>query len=843
MPTFKTPSLCRWALAAVTTLFFTGALLYASSDDSVEKRVDSLLSQMTLDEKIVLLGGDQGDFSTMAIPRLGIPKFIMADGPQGVRNYGKACLFPSGVALAATWDGELAKRYGRGIALEARARGVHIILGPGVNISRLPVNGRNFEYFGEDPFLASIVASQWVKGMQNEGVIATIKHFAANNQETWRGAVDVRMDDRTLHEIYLPAFRRAVQENHVWAVMSAYNRFDGDFCCGSNLLQNKILKNELGFQGLVMSDWGACHALSDLAAGLDLEMPRAQNIRATPIREAMKEGKIEPQQIDGAVRRLLRATISMGFWDRVQKRDDLPLDSPDSCETARTVARGAIVLLKNDNATLPLDRARTHKIAVYGPNAFNTPVGGGGSGSVDTFHAISFLDGIRAQSGSNIKIIGVHNPPEPSREEADPFPLVRTAADGPVGFKATITTHDPEATIPLPVQSGINVTWKTGELPFGVQAARADYDFSGVLVAEEDGAWEIFGNAEAWIRPNGIPERLVTGDLIHLKKGEPFPFTVRFYVNKASVPEPSGSSYQWMTLRKPQLPDLTEAKNADAVIVCAGLNSNQDSEAIDRNFDMPETQSALIRALAEVNPRVIVTVNSGAAVGMTEWINQVPALLETWYLGQEGGTALGEVLFGDVNPSGHLPSTFGRAFADYPSVANFPGRWEAGSSVPVVRYDEGIFVGYRGFDKAGKEPLFPFGYGLSYTTFDYSDLKVSPAQDGSVQVTLKVKNSGKRAGSEVVQIYVGEPKCSVPRPVRELKGFAKVSLHPGETKTVNIALPQESFAYWNSDKSAWTVEPGLFTIEAGQSSRNIRLKSTLKIAQPATLASRATATK
>lgn len=838
MPPRKTTLICSWVGVAVTALILSGAPVQAAPANPVEDRIDSLLGQMTLDEKISLLGG--GGFSTMAVPRLGIPKLLMSDGPQGVRNYGKACMFPAGVALAATWDTALAERYGRGIGLEARARGVHIMLGPGVNISRLPVNGRNFEYFGEDPFLTSKVASRWISGMQNEGVIATVKHFAGNNQETERTQVDVRMDDRTLHEIYLPAFRSAVEESHVWAVMSAYNRFRENYCCGSDFLQNKILKDEFGFKGTLMSDWGACHAPSNLAAGLDLEMARGISFSNSKIKEALTKGEVQPQHIDEAVRRLLRAAISMGFLDRDQKRTDIALDSPASSRTALDVARSGIVLLKNDRSILPLDRTKTRRIAVYGPNACRTPTGGGGSGGVSPFHTVDYIDGIRALSGSNIEIVRIENP-EPAPDEADHFPLVLTEAGGPAGFKLTAKTRNPDKTIDFPVQAGLKLSWKAGELPFGVDAESADFQFSGVLVAKEDSAWEVFGSSGRYdtkAEVGGVTRRLVPGDVIHVKKGQPLPIVVHHRFNRADTK--TSQLQRWIVIRKPQLPDLTEAKKADVVIICGGFKTIWDTEESDRDFEMPETQNALIRAIAEVNPRVIVTVNSGAGVGMSDWIDKAQAVLETWYLGQEGGTALGEVLFGDINPSGRLPSTFGRTFTDYPAASNYPGKPEPGHPWPVVHYNEGIFVGYRGFDKADKKPLFPFGYGLSYTAFDYSDLAVKKTEDGSARVTLKVKNTGARAGSEVVQVYVGQPKCTVERPIRELKGFTKVPLKPGETTTVEILLPQDSFAFWHPGKRAWTVEPGSFTIEVGKSSRNILLKSNLTIDQPVAMAARVT---
>ena len=799
------------ALAAVLTT------LHAAED--TETRVHSLVSQMTLDEKLSLLAGEKDGFSTAPIPRLGIPKLVMADGPQGVRNYGQACQFPAGVALAATWDVSLAQAYGRALGLEARARGVHIMLGPGVNICRVPVNGRNFEYFGEDPFLASQTAAHWIRGMQGEGVAATIKHYAGNNQETQRHDVDVEMDARTLHEIYLPTFRRAVEEGHVAAVMSAYNRFGGVYCAGSDFLQNQVLKGGLHFPGLIMSDWGACYLTSDLANGLDLEMPHAVHLAPALIKEALDRHELEPARVDDAVSRLLRLAVSMGFLDHEQKRAELPADSPESAQTALAIARAGIVLLKNDGSALPLDRGTIRRLAVYGPNADRTPAGGGGSGDVHPFHTVNFLQGIRQAAGSQVEVTAVPEV-EFAPEAAKEFPLVRTAPDGPSGFNVkSAGAHGP-----LPTQAGLDLSWKSGELPLGIMESRAIYVFSGVLVPEEDGDWEVLTSGRLEAEWDGQPRLLFTGDVIHVQKGQPLPISIRTgFLNR------NRGGHVYATLRKLTLPDLTAARAADAVVVCVGLNATSEREAADRSFDLPEAQNRLIAALAAANKRVIVTNNSGAAVGMTEWIGQVPAVLQTWYLGQEGGIALGAVLFGDVNPSGRLPDTFDRAFADNPAYPNYPGAPEPGHPWPVERYKEGIFVGYRGYDHDGKSPLFPFGYGLSYTTFAYSDLRVANVGEDAATVTLKVKNTGARAGAEVVQVYVGQPKCPVERPVRELKAFTKVMLQPGETREVTVQLPREAFAFWHPEKSAWTVDPAAFVVEAGSSSRELPLRAELKL--------------
>jgi beta-glucosidase len=782
---------------------------------------------MTLEEKISLIGGDKDDYSTHAIPRLGIPKLVMSDGPQGVRNYGRACSFPCGAALAATWDVSLAQAYGHAMGLESRARGVHFILGPGMNICRVPVNGRNFEYFGEDPFLAAQVAANWVKAVQSEGVIATAKHFAANNQEWHRDDIDEQIDERTLHEIYLPAFRAAVTQGGAGAVMAAYNQVNGDYCAASNMLLNQILRNEWGFTGLVMSDWGACHSTSALASGLDLEMGTAVFFKEDNIKRALAAGKIRISDIDTAVLRILRTAIAMGFLDRTQKRTDIPLDSPDSDHTALTIARSAVVLLKNENQTLPLLRSSIHRIAVYGPNADDTPTGGGGSGAVKTFHNVSFLQGIKNAAGKGIEVTYVPMPPVDDRI-FDNLACARTATNGQPGLMLNIKVSGkgPDRTLPPTVQQSVNVSWTPGKSPFAVPAGSdAAYAYSGVLEAPEDGDWEIISHGRATVTIADRPLNWSSGYILHLQKDKPVPIEITFDVH-ARWTRPGSVK---IGLRPITFPDMMPAKVADAVVVCAGFNGDAEHEDSDRDFEFSGLQQRVIFSLSAANPKTIVVVNSGAGYATKDWIENIPAILQAYYLGQEGGTALGEILFGDVNPSGHLCSTFDRAFEDNPAFANYPGEFVREQLWPIEKYSEGIFIGYRGYDKAGKDPLFPFGFGLSYTIFRMSNMKLRNASGDGVNVSVDVTNTGDRAGAQVIQVYVGQRHCSVERPLRELKGFAKIALAPGETKTAEVFLPHESFAYWSPATKGWTVEPGTFTIEAGDSERDIQCTDKINV--------------
>jgi beta-glucosidase len=817
-----------------------------------DERADQLLKQLTLQEKIQLVGGD--GFSTRPIERLGIGAFYMSDGPQGVRNgpgdpSPPACAFPAGAALAATWDIDLAAAYGRAIGLEARARGTHFQLGPGLNICRVPVNGRNFEYFGEDPYLASVIAVNWVKQCAAQGVVPTIKHFAANNQESNRSSVDAQVDERTLQEIYLPAFRKAVIEGGNVAVMCSYNRLNGRYASNNDWLLNLTLKKLWGFKGLVMSDWGASHSVTDLAMGLDLEMPEGHNLSATNIEAALAAGTIKPSDLDGAVHRILRTAAAAGWLDAgwEQENSALPRDSPESAKVALDVAQASIVLLKNDRDTLPLDRSNLKTIVVLGPNSSSAPgslptnIGGGGSGQVTPFDGrlpeADYLQGITRAAGNNVKVIHLPMPEDADQAVFATFANARTAPNGPPGLTLTVevTGEGPPVSLPPSVQTSVNVTWERGQLPFDVPAGRdATFTWSGVLVSAEESDWVVRMGGRPVITVDGRTIENINGQMVHLQENRPTPIQIR-YRALANPPARGGRRGGGLMIKvglqpaASAIPDLSPVKTADAAIVCVGLNRAIESEGRDRPFELPALQQYLVCRVAALNPRTIVVNNSGAAVGMTGWCHGVAAILQAWYLGQEGGIAIGNVLFGDVNPSGRLCSTFDRTFEDNPAFAYYPGTTPPGGGYPIEPYTEGIFYGYRGYDKAHKDPLFPFGYGLSYTTFQFSNLKVEKT-GSDVKVSLDVTNTGRRAGAEVVQIYVGQENPPVPRPLRELKGFSKVMLDSDQTKRVEITLPRNAFAYWSPDKKDWTVDSGgTFSIEAAVSERDIVLKDTIKI--------------
>jgi len=821
-----------------------------------DERADQLAAEMTLAEKVSLLSGGPDGFSTREIPRLGIPGFFMSDGPNGVRNPPKgvtpqACAFPAGVALAATWDADLATAYGTAMGLEDRARGTCFQLGPGVNICRVPVNGRNFEYFGEDPFLASIIAANWVKACSAQGSIPTIKHFAANNQEVNRDTVDARVDERTLHEIYLPAFRKAVTEGSVVAVMCSYNRLNDVYASANDWLLNQVLKQEWGFKGLVMSDWGASHATTDVARGLDLEMPSGENLNLKKIQVAITNGTVSVTNVDNAVHRILRTFFAQGWLDAGWQpvNHDLSLDSPASAKTALAIAEEAIVLLKNDHHTLPLDRAKVKTIVVVGPNASSPDgvvpanIGGGGSGEVNPFTSripeARYLDGITKAAGRGVKVMHI-SMPEPSEEEAlTPLAFARTSPAGEPGLTLSVEVTGSNAPVQIAssVQRNLNVTWQPGQLPFGVPTNRdATFTWSGILTPPQAADYQIAATVNAVVTIDG--QTVAPGTIQHLAANKPVPIRIKASLRanpSAGRGRRGGGGFGWRggpggeRVLRVALTDLTALKNADAVIACVGLNRNVESEGRDRPFELPKIQQQLIKSVSALNPHVIVINNSGAGVGMSAWAKGAAAILQAWYLGQEGGVAIGEVLFGDVNPSGHLASTFDTHFEDNPAFPYYPGKKVSGTNYPVEPYTEGIFYGYRGYDQAGKKPMFPFGFGLSYTTFRVGNLKVGKAGT-NVTVAVDVKNTGNRAGTEVVQIYVGERNCPEPRPLRELKGFSRVMLNAGETKRVEITLPREAFAYWSSTTKDWKMDAGnQFTIEAGVSERDIRAQKTLKV--------------
>lgn len=720
--------------------------LYLNDKAPLEQRVEDALSRMTPAEKVAIIHA-QSKFSSPGVQRLGIPGLWMTDGPHGIRPdvlwdeweqagaTNDSCVaFPALTCLAATWNPEMALLYGQSIGEEARYRNKNVLLGPGVNIYRTPLNGRNFEYMGEDPFLSSMIVAPYVKGVQKNGVAACVKHYALNNQEVDRDHVDVHVDDRTLHEIYLPAFRAAVVDGGAWSIMPGYNKYDGEHACENSVLLLDILKGDWGFDGTAISDWGAVHNTEKVAAnGLDMEFGSWTNglnwgasnayddyYLAKPYLKLIEEGKLPMSDLDDKARRVLRL-IMRTEMDR--NRPYGSLNSDEHYAAARRIGGEGIVLLKNEGNLLPLLPENAKKVLVVGENAIKMMTVGGGSSSLKVQRETLPLEGIR-----------------------------RMAAE-----------------------KDIEVIYERGYV------GDVTGEYNGVTTGQD-------------LNDARTPEQLIADA-------------------------------------------VKAAREADAVIFIGGLNKsdNQDAEGADRTqYSLPYGQDAVIEALAAANPNLVVVGLTGNSYAMP-WLKKVPAVIQGWYIGSEAGNALADVIFGEVNPSGKLPITFAVALEDYaPHAKNdvemYPGK------DGIVTYKEGLDIGYRHTDKLSPTRVnFPFGHGLSYTDFKLGNVTMTEgdlANGGKITITVPVTNTGSRNGSEVVQVYVHDKKSSVARPQKELKGFAKVNVAPGETVDAVITLDKSSFAFYDARKHCWSVEPGDFELLIGTSSKDIAHKIRLSVKSP-----------
>jgi beta-glucosidase len=798
------------------------------SANDVERRVDALLLKMTLEEKIELLGGINGMF-TRPIPRLGITSLKMSDGPLGVHDYGPTTAYPAGIALAASWDTNLARRVGVSMGRDARARGVNIVLGPGLNIYRAPMNGRNFEYFGEDPYLASRMAVSVVEGIESEDVIATVKHFVANNMEYGRQDHSSDVDERTLREIYLPAFEAAVKEAHAGAVMDSYNLVNGEHMTQNAHLNKEILKNEWGFDGILMSDWGATHdGIAAANGGLDLEMASAVYMTKQVLLPAIQNGTVSIATIDDKVRRILRKAIEFGFFDHDQTDPNIPLYDQNGRELVRQEARDSMVLLKNEGNLLPLDKSSLKTIAVVGPDAYPAVPGGGGSSQTLPFNQVSFLEGISNYLGSGVNVLYAADSVS-AAEVADKTEF-RVTPEGGAGLKGEyFDNQDLEGAPALErIDSHVNFDWGEGSFADGhpvdhfsarwtgyyIPAKTGDYAF---YISSDDGA-RLFIDDQRVINAWTQQPETVNTVMQHLEAGHAYQVRLEYFEASGSAAARFGVIAAEDVVGRQTKP---LAARADAVILCVGFDPSTETEGADRTFNLPGGQDELIRRIASVNKHVVVVLTAGGNVDMTGWIDRVPAILHAWYPGEEGGAALAQLLFGEFSPSGKLPASFERRWEDNPTYHSYYPQ-----SDKRIAYAEGIFLGYRYYDKSATRPLFPFGYGLSYTRFRYSNLSVSPSQSDrpqSVAVSFDVKNVGNRPGAEIAELYVGDSHSSVPRPVKELKGFAKVLLQPGEQKTVHLNLNRRSFSYYDVKNRQWTAEPGEFSILVGSSSAKTEL--------------------
>ena len=810
----------------------------APSRAANESRVDSLLSQMTKEEKIDLLGGVDG-FYTRGVARLGVPRFKMADGPLGVRNYGPATTMAAGIALAATWNPDLAERVGKEIGRDAQAKGVHFLLGPGVNIYRAPMNGRNFEYFGEDPFLASRIAVGYIKGVQSRGVSATVKHFMGNNSEFDRHNTDSVIDERTMREIYLPAFEAAVREAHVGAIMNSYNLTNGEHMTQNAYLNIDVVKKEWVFDGIIMSDWSSTYSTVAAAnGGLDLEMPFGAFLNRRNLLPVIEQGKVSMVTIDDKVRRILGVAARFGWLDREQVDLSIPRYNQQGREVALQAARESVVLLKNESALLPFRKSDVKSIAIIGSDAHPAVPVAGGSARVEPFAAVSFLEGLGNFPGTTVPIYYSYGMPTLS-EMAEATNFLTAPADGQKGLRAEYFELADLTGFPVLTRTEwhINVDKKTGKS--SPERTLSDR-WSGYYLPQHPGLYDIFVESTG---EDGDFYRLYVDDQLVFDN-----WTICTAIMNSTSLQFEATAHkvvlehhgrQATKLRMGILPHdsvvdqqakLLAAK-ADVVIVAVGFNPETESEGGDRTFRLPPGQEQLIKEMQAANKKVVVVITSGGAVDMSSWLAGVPIVLQAWYPGQEGGTALAEILFGDVNPSGRLPVSLEFRWEDNPVHDSYYPQ----EGTKRVMYKEGIFVGYRGYERSGKKPLFPFGYG-SYTSFTYSNLSLTSVVTKSgtssvwgALVSFDVTNSGKREGAEVAQVYVADDHSPVERPAKELKGFVKIKLKAGEKRRVEVKLGQRDLSYYDVNSKGWRATPGQFAVLVGSSSENIQLQGSLAL--------------
>ena len=815
-------------LALLLFPFLLGSSQPQTVSSDAESRIDALVKKLTLEEKIDLIGGVDS-FYIRANEKIGLPRLKMADGPVGVRNYGPSTVF-GGIGLAASWDPTMAARIGATIGQDARARGVHFMLGPGVNIYRAPLNGRNFEYFGEDPFLAARIAVGYINGMQSQGVSATIKHFMGNNSEFDRHNSDSIIDERTMREIYLPVFEAAVKEAHVGAIMDSYNLTNGLHMTQNGYLNIDVAKKEWGFPGIMMSDWDATYdAVGAANGGLDLEMPSGKFMNRANLLPAVKSGKVSEATIDDKIRRILRTAIQFGWLDHEQTDSSIPLLNPAGKQAALEAALSGMVLLKNDGNILPLQKGSIKSIAVIGPDAYPARPGGGGSAEAEPFTKVSYLEGIATYLGDSAKVY--YSPGIPTLDEISKhMKFTSQAGGGEKGLKEEIFNNLDLSGQPAFVRYDEEVSY-TPAREGDHSASNVSIRWTGFFSASVAGPYLAFvqGPGENGGYRLYIDKKLVLDNWTqwYAFVGEA-PITLTEGPHQVELDYRAKSGWGKVTANlgivRPETLVTPEAKalaaRVDAVIVAPGFDAASEGESSDRTFKLLPGQDELINQIAAANKKTIVVMTSGGGVDMSGWVDHVPALLEAWYPGQEGGTAVAQLLFGESDPSGRLPISIERRWEDNATHDSYYPK--AGSK--KVEYTEGVFVGYRHYDKSTVKPLFPFGYGLSYTSFAYKNLTISPVStDQEVSVAFDVTNTGTRAGADVAEVFVGDQHAPVPRPAKELKGFAKVNLNPGETRNISVKLDRRAFSFYDVKTHTWVVAPGDFDVFVARSAADIEL--------------------
>ena len=822
------------------SLFIIVPLLILGLDNNnleTEKLINNLINRMSLKEKIDLLYGE--GFYIKENKRLKIPSLKMSDGPAGVR-WGRATAFPAPIAFAATWDIDLVEKIGQIMAIELKAYGRNMFLAPCINIHRIPVGSRNFESYGEDPFLTGKIASSFIKGVQKENVIACVKHYAANNQEWNRTKLDVIVDERTLREIYLYAFKMAVKEGGAWSVMAAYNKVNGDYCSENKHLLLDILKGEWGFKGFVVSDWGATHSTIKAAnSGLDIEMPFGKHFN-DKLYKAVKKGKLKLEIINDKVRRILRAMINTGFFNkryREKPQSEIKKIITKHKKFSRYVGEESIVLLKNSRHILPLKINEIKSIAVIGPNAKHSRTGGGGSAKVKPFYSVSPLKGVRYFVKNKVKIYyapGIN-------AKGDIFPInekylkcKKTNGLYAEYFKNSNLSGNPGL---VRIDKELYFDWSYDlpepELGVGNDGEEFSIRWTGKLLPPISGGYKlnflcdggvrVFINDELvlkdWNNPRYNKNISIKSVKYDFKKNNHYKIRIEYCASRYI----SEFKFGWEIPGKNPIEEARRiAKKSDIVLLFVGLSSHFETENMDRESMEISNQDLLIKEILKVNKNVVVILTNGSPIILSDWVDEVPAILETWYLGQEQGNAIASVLFGKVNPSGKLP------FSWYEKREDCPGfRGYRDSSLKAV-FHEGIFVGYRYLEKNKIKPLFPFGYGLSYTKFQYGNLQIRN-RNKSLIITFKIKNIGNISGKEITQVYVSFPNVNKNRPIKELKGFKKINLLPDEEKQIQIIIPYRYLKYYSRKSLKWIMEKGMYTINLGSSSENFILKKKINI--------------
>ena len=810
---------------------FTSSAQYKVTQEHKDRAAE-VVKKMTLEEKIDYIGG-HASWYVRAIDRLGLPAVRMADGPQGVRNNTKSTLYPSGIAAAATWDTDLIEQMGISLGKDSRARGVHILLGPGANIYRSPLCGRNFEYFGEDPFLAGEIATAYIKGVQSMGVMACIKHFAGNNQEWARHSVSTDVDERTLNEIYFPAFEKAVKKGGVATIMTSYNLLNGVHASEDKYLNQDVLRGQWGFGGFVMSDWTSCYSPVNVARwGVDLEMPYAKCLKPELIKKLVEQGVIDERALDQKCQNIIQTIFAFEFDKREQLDKSLPENNPECDAVAHKLSQSAIVMLKNDGF-LPFKKG---KVVVCGPNA-DKIVTGGGSGFVTPLLSCSVADAMKSidkKIKSTFVSMSANRKPLPGVVYADKE-MTKVGVAAEYYRNAELKGQ--------PAHSFITDKVGIDENKFGAHNDMVNVSTRHTFYYKPavDESYHFFVNTNDGYRCY-LNDKLVMRDRWHkdssqegymmldMKAGQVY----KFELQHQNI---GGSIYAEMAFEPPFVDESANAdayKDADCIVVCLGHNNRTEKENYDRTFELPRGQVDYLKSILKHNKNVVVVLNGGGAVEMASWMNDVKAVLMAWYPGQQGGLAISEIITGKISPSGKLPISIETKLEDNPCSANYHENVDRVRSKNInphsrVEYREGIFMGYRGYEKSGVKPLFPFGFGLSYTTFDYSNIEIKAEGDREFVVSFDVKNTGKVAGAEVAQVYVGDDVCSLVRPAKELKGFDKVYLKAGETKRVSIRLDEEAFRFFDPIERKFKVELGSFTVYVGSSSADIRLKDYLVV--------------